>query len=258
MVATFSSDNQMSHYDEVLYEARKKGETIANKYIFELYTILMEEEHLPPEDCRAKIEQDCMDLWSKTTIRKFLPEEAKNPKKSKAGKIGAQHKKEKLEKEERIQVLEQTINGNISTTGSISHCARTDLAENCSVSQEQEESRRFHKEVNQELADRGLSPELLEASRIISEKDSKIKELEDLATQGSLDQLKSELYLPSNFVQEIYDLVRIHGSKWILHTDFILHHDGRYITSIESLNSTDSLSEPQNGVFFNPRSYQNV
>ena len=134
-------------------------------YIFELYTILMEEEHLPPEDCRAKIEQDCMDLWSKTTIRKFLPEEAKNPKKSKAGKIGAQHKKEKLEKEERIQVLEQTINGNISTTGSISHCARTDLAENCSVSQEQEESRRFHKEVNQELADRGLSPELLEASR---------------------------------------------------------------------------------------------
>ena len=66
----------------------------------DLYTILMEEEHLPPEDCRAKIEQDCMDLWSKTTIRKFLPEEAKNPKKSKAGKIGSQHKKEKLEKEE--------------------------------------------------------------------------------------------------------------------------------------------------------------
>ena len=57
-------------------------------YIFEIYTILREEEHLPPEDCRAKIEQDCLDLWSKTTIRKFLPEEAKNPKKSKAGKIG--------------------------------------------------------------------------------------------------------------------------------------------------------------------------
>ena len=92
----------------------------------------------------------------------------------------------------------------------------------------------------------------------MSEKDSKIKELEDLATQGSFDRLKSELYLPSKIVQEIYDLVRIHQSKWILHTDFILHHDGRYITSIESLNSTDSLSEPQNGVSFNPRSYQNV
>src|SRR5919108_1052744 len=130
----------LSHYDEVLQEARQKGELIANKYIFELYTILRDEEHLPPEDCRAKIEQDCVDLWSKATIRKFLPEEAKNPKKSKAGRLGAEQKK-KLEEEEKLktsQLIEKTTDGNIITTasssssssGSSSPGARTNLAEN--------------------------------------------------------------------------------------------------------------------------------
>jgi hypothetical protein len=106
-----------SHYDEVLQEARQKGELIANKYIFELYTILRDEEDLPPEDCRAKIEQDCIDLWSKATIRKFLPVEAKNQKKSKAGRIRAEQKK-KLEKEEKLKpsIIEQTTDGNITTT----------------------------------------------------------------------------------------------------------------------------------------------
>ena len=51
-----------------------------------------------------KIEQDCMDLWSKATIRKFLPEEAKNPKKSRAGKLGAEQKR-KLEEEEKSETV---------------------------------------------------------------------------------------------------------------------------------------------------------
>ena len=65
MAVTENRETPLSHYDKVLCEARQKGELIANKYIFELYTILRDEEHLPPEDCRAKIEQDCIDLWSK-------------------------------------------------------------------------------------------------------------------------------------------------------------------------------------------------
>jgi hypothetical protein len=77
ILAARISEMTLSHYDEVLQEARQKGELIANKYTFELYTILRDEERLPPEDCRAKIEQDCVDLWSKATIRKHLPEEAK-------------------------------------------------------------------------------------------------------------------------------------------------------------------------------------
>lgn len=227
----------MGHYDEVLDEARKKGELIANKYIFELYTILRDEENLPPGDCRARIEQDCSDLWSKATIRKFLSEEAKNPKKSKAGKMGAEQKKIKLEEAEKsksLQIIEQNTDGSATVISSAG--ARTDLAENDSIGQEKEDSRRFHAELNRQLVARGLSPALLEASRIISEKDSRIKELEDLIAQGNFRQLNSELYLSEKLAREIYNTIRIHGSKGILKTDFILRHDGHNITAVESLD----------------------
>ena len=84
---------------------------------------------LPHEDCRAKIEHDCIDLWSKATIRKFLPQDAKDVKKQKAGKAGGEKKKE-------LQLL-AAQNG-----------ARTNLAENYSVSQKEEEpGTSFHKEL---------------------------------------------------------------------------------------------------------------
>jgi hypothetical protein len=51
-----------SHYDEVLNELRQKGEMLANQYIVELYNILRDEEKMPPEDCRDKIEQHCANL----------------------------------------------------------------------------------------------------------------------------------------------------------------------------------------------------
>src|SRR5919201_2135742 len=87
--------NNNSHYNDVLDELIQKGQKLANQYIVELYTILRDEEKLPPEDCRAKIEQDCIDLWSRATIRKYLPQEAKDAKKQKAGKAGGEKKKEK-------------------------------------------------------------------------------------------------------------------------------------------------------------------
>jgi hypothetical protein len=68
----------MSHYDDVLSNLKEKGHKLANQYIVELYTILKDEEKLPAEDCRAKIEHDCLDLWSKATIRKCLPPEARD------------------------------------------------------------------------------------------------------------------------------------------------------------------------------------
>ena len=241
----------LSHYDEVLQEARQKGELIANKYIFELYTILRDEEHLEPEDCRAKIEQDCVNLWSKATVRKFLPEEAKNPKKSKAGKLGAEQKK-KLEEEERLkrpQIIEQTTDGNIITTtslgnnsGSGSSGARTNLAENDSFGQEEEESRRFHAELAQQLGERTPSPELIEATKIISLKDQRIKELEDSINVNSDSQINSELYLPAKVAQEIHDTIDINTAVSMTETDFILRHDGSQIVEVESLNGIDSNS----------------
>ena len=82
-----------SHYHQVLNELKQKGEKLANQYIVELYIILRDEEKLPPEDCRDKIESDCEDLWSKATIRKYLPPEAKDPKKRQTGKMGGESKK---------------------------------------------------------------------------------------------------------------------------------------------------------------------
>ena len=66
--------------------------------------------------------------------------------------------------------------------------ARINLAEDDSVSQKEEEAKTsFHKELDQELSSRTISPELLEAGKIISDKDSIIeglrKEKEDLLKQ---------------------------------------------------------------------------
>ena len=104
----------MTHYDDVLRELKEKGERLANQYIVELYVILRDEEKLPLEDCRAKIEHDCLDLWSRATIRKYLPPDAKDPKKQKAGKIGGENKKEKKAKELLVAQNENGRNGSVS------------------------------------------------------------------------------------------------------------------------------------------------
>src|SRR5689334_18418955 len=124
---------------------------LANKYIVELYNILRDEEKLPPEDCRARIEHDCVDLWSKATIRKYLPPEAKNPKKQIAGKIGGENKSNKKKYESTELLVTQTTDG-----------ARINLAENDSFSQNEQESMTFHNDLNQKLVARALSPELTE------------------------------------------------------------------------------------------------
>jgi hypothetical protein len=151
-----------SHYDDVLEELRENGQKLANQYIVELYTILRDEEKLPPEDCRARIEHDCLDLWSRATIRKYLPPEAKDFKKRAAGKVGSENKKNKKP----LLLVAQNENG-----------ARTDLAEIDSVNQKEEESRSFHNDLDQGLSCRTIFPELLEANRIIAERDSIIERL---------------------------------------------------------------------------------
>jgi len=241
----------MTHYDDILLEARRNGETIANKYIFELYTILREEEHLPPEDCRAKIEHDCLDLWSKATIRKFLPEEAKNSKKSKAGKIRAEQKKEledKPQKSKSRHIIEQNIDGSASTTISSRDFARTNLAENDSVFRKEQESRRFHAELNEQLGSRVLSPELIEAQKIISEKDQRIEKLENMILQqGGSSQIGLQLYLSNILAQQIHESVIINRSAGITETDFILRHDGNNVIGVESLSGIDPISK-KNGL----------
>ena len=63
-------------------------------------------------------------------------------------------------------------------------CARTDLAENASISEKEQESKSFHNELNQQLSSRTLSPELLEANKIIADRDKEIEELKILLNEN--------------------------------------------------------------------------
>jgi hypothetical protein len=65
--------------------------------------------------------------------------------------------------------------------------ARTDLAENASVSQNEQESATFHNDLNQKLAARTLSPELLEAYKMNEEKERKIEELQHQLERNTIE-----------------------------------------------------------------------
>ena len=127
-----------------------------------------------------------------------------NSKKQIAGKIGAAEKKKKKEP---MLVVAATIGGNennpnaeLNESFPVSQkeeeSARINLAENDSVSQKEEESRNFHKELDQQLSSRMSSPELLEAHKIITDKDSIIeklrKENEDLLKQHNTTSHKGQ------------------------------------------------------------------
>jgi len=105
-----------SQYEKHLAELKSKGTALAEQYIPKLYDDLRKEQ-LTPQDARERIETDCTDLWSKATIRKYLPDEAKNKEAQDKGRKGNATKSEKLTK------------------------ARMDLAENGSVCQKGQESR---------------------------------------------------------------------------------------------------------------------
>jgi hypothetical protein len=208
----------MSHYDEVLRELRQKDQILANQYIVELYNILRDEEKLPPPDCRSKIEHDCIDLWSKATIRKYLFPEAKDTKKQKAGKLGGEKKKE-------VQLL-------ASQDG-----ARINLAENDSNSQNEAESRTSHNELK--LSARVTTPER-NITKVIEDKDNRIKELEaeveELVKQGSWVSNKSNIiFLSSKFALQIYQATNMNRSLGIP-SEFNVEHDGNQVIKVKEVS----------------------
>jgi hypothetical protein len=218
--------SNLSHYDDVLEELRQKGQKLANQYIVELYIILTDEEKLSPEDCRAKIEHDCLDLWSKATIRKYLPSESKDSKKQLAGKIAAENKKK--EKRKAILQLTQSENGG----------ARINLTENDFFSQNEEESRTFHDQLDQQLSTRTISPELVEASKIIADRDTQIQELkkdkEDLLKQYSTSN-SGTLFLSRDLAIEICRAVSSSGP---ITEGLNVEHNGHEITAVHQVSKS--------------------
>jgi|GEM_PF-1592225 len=82
----------MSEYDDLVKEAKVKAaafQSTAREYVPKMYQALRNEnQEIPPADARDRIEKDCVGIWSKRTILDALPDEAKNPEKQKAGRLG--------------------------------------------------------------------------------------------------------------------------------------------------------------------------
>jgi hypothetical protein len=248
----------MSHYDDVLSELKEKGHNLANQYIVELYTILKDDGRLPPEDCRAKIEHDCLDLWSKATIRKYLPKEIRDPKKQKAGKIGGENKQKKKTKRPMLVIAGD---GNVQSTDleesspigqNEEDSARTNLAENASIAQKEQESRTsFHEELGQQLSDRTLSPELLEANKIIGAREREIEELQkdihEMLKEYPVTSNSALLFLPNKLAMEIYNALRDTITSGTI-LQFNLEHNWEEITAVYRLDPNDSNGIRKMGV----------
>jgi hypothetical protein len=224
----------LSRYNWVIEELRNKSGKLASEYIPELYHILRVEDQLSPEDSRTKIENDCGDIWTKDTIRKYLPAETKSLAKRKAGKMSADAKKIKKKRIE-PQLLVAT------TTDSNQYSAVLNQGGNCN---------------NYEQDPVGMNP--TENSPIASQKQksSMPNEVENIWDENSLHHslitnrynnetweeeenlllaedkvaTSSSLLFPSNLAEQIYKYVRALESEKI--PDFKLEHNGVRIISI--------------------------
>jgi len=218
----------MAHYDDVLSELREKGTILANQYIVELYNILRDEEKLPPEDCRAKIEHDCSDLWSKATILKFMPSEAKDDKKQKAGKIGAESKTKK-----RKPIL--------LASGAIDNGARTNLAENDPIFQNEADSNRFLCEDDHRSIADGEPSGSTDTAKPMPYEDLDIEYSKSL--NHEMPEQKPSytgpsygiLILPSKFAEEIHDKIEdvVQGNGLRKVPEFTFKHDGQRVIEIK-------------------------
>jgi hypothetical protein len=228
-VSSEMSSSSTSHYDDVLNELRQKGERLANQYIVELYNILRDEEKMPPEDCRDKIEHDCVDLWSKATIRKYLPPEAKDPKKRQAGKMGGEQKKKAM-----LLMAENTEQG-----------ARINLAEDDSYQQNKQESDTFLNKLNQQLEARQPTQELYDISKMLSDKDSEIERLKQQTVELQVKMTKianSEVMLSTDLLVKMFSELR-KGGRGEAKYFYLKAEDGivtGYETDITRRNSNNS------------------
>jgi hypothetical protein len=155
-----------------------------------------------------------------------MPPEAKNTKKQKAGKIGAEAKSKKRE-------------AVILVSGTSNSDARTGLAENDPVSQNEDESSRFRNEDDSN----SLGNEHSESDKIAKPKsdDDGIIETTKSSIEGQPEQKDSDvdsscetLLLPSVFVKEIHDLVDVAQKKGYLGIpEFRLWYNRRYVTEIK-------------------------
>ena len=117
------SESEYADYNGLVELARQTAIEHAMEWIPKLCEALRRENpEMSKEDIRETVANDCADFWSRATIRKWMPDEYKDPQKREAGKKG------------REKQLEQLI-----PAGG----ARSNRAEDGSVSQTEQESESF-------------------------------------------------------------------------------------------------------------------
>jgi hypothetical protein len=81
----------LSTYDELLERVKAIAQAHqfkAKEYIPKMYWALRNENsNVTPEDARDRIQKDCVGIWGKRTLLNAIPDEAKDPKKQKAGRL---------------------------------------------------------------------------------------------------------------------------------------------------------------------------
>jgi hypothetical protein len=75
------------HYKKILALTKTAGNSTAEKMIPKLYWILRKEEHKDPLDAKDQVKQDLIDTFSRVTMDKHFPEEAKDHEKIREAKI---------------------------------------------------------------------------------------------------------------------------------------------------------------------------
>jgi hypothetical protein len=171
------SVSDYADYEGLLQLARNAGEMLAKTWIPRLCEQLKKENpEMPNEDVKDIVTRDCSDIWSKATIRKFIPEEYKDPQKQAAIK-------KRYEKQ-----LEEPIPVGINPT------------ENSSVSQTEQESESF------ENVDRG--PNVKKESQTVHQLQNELKNVRE-SLEARLEEEREKLKFaqdPDN-LQKVPDIV---------------------------------------------------
>jgi hypothetical protein len=81
--------SKCSYYDSLLEQAKAAGTEAARTWIPKLcYALKDEDKNLSKEDIKDRVEKDCVEIWSKSTIRTYIPDEFKDVQKQEAGRKG--------------------------------------------------------------------------------------------------------------------------------------------------------------------------
>jgi hypothetical protein len=178
-----SRETQYTNYNRLLEQAREAGASTARTWIPKLCQALREEDkNLSKEDIRDRVEKDCAYIWSKSTIRTYIPGEFKDLQKQEAGRKG------------REKQLEETIPAvGVPETGT----------ENSSVPSKVLESESF------EDTDRG--PDVKPASQIINKLQNELKSVRT-KLEAQLEEEKRKVALLQE-QQDVSDIPQLIDNK---------------------------------------------